>query len=239
MEEYEVVMSRLTEMRSRYDSGFSSSDRLYIENLYPALLGKRVRRTGCGDCYRDAFIEIYTYLKRTGTMPTKPNYILKAGVVIHPRGTNQFYANNNIPDNIAEEHLAQFPEAIEDFKSYPIDYLARVEARKNGEAPSTDDAEALAAALQKEKAVSAEVKKALDDAHTELAAAKEELAQLKEQSASQGGDDDAISSLSMENETLKADLETANNEIAELKKTIEELKAVSTTTKKRAAKSAE
>ena len=171
-------------------------------------------------------------------MPTKPNYILKAGVVIHPRGTNQFYANNNIPDNIAEEHLAQFPEAIEDFKSYPIDYLARVEARKKGEAPSTDDAEALAAALQKEKAESAETKKALDEAQTELAAAKEELAQLKEQTVSQG-DDDAISSLTMENETLKIDLEAANNEIAELKKTIEELKAASTTTKKRSAKSAE
>lgn len=123
-------MSRLTDMRSRFDSGFSSSDRSYIEQLYRSLLNKTVRRSGCADCYRDAFLEIYTYLKRTGKMPTKPNYVLKAGVIVHPNGTNQFYANANIPDEVAEKRLAEYPESISDFLSYPSDYLARVEARK-------------------------------------------------------------------------------------------------------------
>lgn len=57
MEEYEIIMSRLTDMRSRFDSGFSSSDRSYIEQLYRSLLNKTVRRSGCADCYRDAFLE--------------------------------------------------------------------------------------------------------------------------------------------------------------------------------------
>lgn len=230
MTEYEELMSRLTEMRGRYDSGFSSSDRTYIETLYRKLLNKTIRRIGCGDCYRDAFIEIFTYLKKIGTMPTKPNYILKPGVVIHPKGTNQFYANANIPDEIAEKHLAEFPNAIVDFQSYPSDYLARVEARKNGETPAPTDTEALTKAYEEAEKGRKDAETKLFEATEELKAkteeldiAKTELASLKtelEAKASASSDD---GSLSIEVETLKADLEAANNEIAkledELKKT--------------------
>lgn len=241
MTEYEELMNRLTEMRGRYDSGFSSSDRTYIETLYRKLLNKTIRRIGCGDCYRDAFIEIFTYLKKIGTMPTKPNYILKPGVVIHPKGTNQFYANANIPDEIAEKHLAEFPNAIVDFQSYPSDYLARVEARKNGETPAPTDTEALTKAYEEAEKGRKDAETKLFEATEELKAkteeldiAKTELASLKtelEAKASVSSDD---GSLSIEVETLKADLEAANDEIAKL--TDELKKTQSNSSKKQSSK---
>lgn len=237
MTEYEELMNRLTEMRSRYDSGFSSSDRSCITHLYGILLSKTIARVGCRDCYRDAFIEIYTYLKKTGKMPTKPNYILKAGVVIHPKGTNQFYANSNIPDKIAELHLAEYPNAIVDFQSYPSDYLARVEARKNGEEPEVVDTEALQHSYEEAKAKLEQITKDLEAANAEIASLKEELKTQAETTSS--SDDDG--SLSIEVETLKADLEAANAEIASLKEELEKAKSASTATasRKQSAKSAE
>lgn len=246
MEEYDVIMSRLTEMRSRFDSGFSSSDRNYIEQLYRTVLGKVVRRSGCADCYRDAFLETFTYLKRLGTMPTKPNYVLKAGVIVHPTGTNKFYANANIPDEVAEQRLAEYPESISDFLSYPIDWEARVEARKNGEESAPTELEAVQAAYKdavesgnKALAELAAKKEELEGVKAKLVATEDELASVKEQLAAQPAstsDDDG--SLSMEIETLKSDLEAAQGEIASLKQQLEEAKAATSTTKKRASKTA-
>lgn len=209
MEDYGVIMSRLTEMRSRYDNGFSSSDRSYIERLYRMLLDKPIRKTGCADCYRDAYIEVFTYLKRTGKMPTKPNYVLKAGVIVHPNGTNQFYANANIPDEVAEKRLAEYPESISDFLSYPSDYLARVEARKNGEESAPTDLEAMSAAYK-------EAVEERNAATIEIAAKKQEIETLKSD----------LEAANAENAALKKELEEVKA-------------AAGTTTKKRGAKSAE
>lgn len=246
MEDYGVIMGRLSEMRSRYENGFSSSDRSYIERLYRMLLNKPIRKTGCADCYRDAFIEVFTYLKRIGTMPTKPNYILKAGVVVHPNGTNKFYANANIPDEVAEQRLAEYPEAIADFLCYPSDWQARVEARKNGEEMAPTDIEAVQAlyreAVEDGKKTHAELTtkiEELENLKMKLAVTENQLASVKEQLAAQltsTCDDDG--SLSMENETLKADLETAQAEIAALKQQLEDAK-VATTTKRRTPKTTE
>ena len=235
-------MNSLTEMRSRFDDGFSTSDREYIETLYAKLLSKKVRRRGCRDCYRDAYVDIHSYLKKEGKMPKKPNYVLKAGVVIHPQGTNKFYANANIPDEVAEEHLAKFPNAIESFAVYPADYAIRVEERKNGEAHTTEDVEGLANAYQEAKAARKEAENALEATKAELEATKTELEALKANlsgataNAGDGCSDDGA--LAREVETLKADLASAKEENEALKKELEEVKAASTK-KKTTAKAAE
>lgn len=61
-------------------------------------------------------------------MPSKPNYILKAGALIHPAGTSKFYGNPLPSDDIAEEHLSKFPKEIIKFAYYPDDWEERVEA---------------------------------------------------------------------------------------------------------------
>ena len=209
---YEETLNTLEEMRSRFESGFSSSDREIIETLYLQICGKRVRNTGCGDCYRDAYIETRVKLKTLGTMPKNPNYTLKAGAIIHPQGTNKFYSLNNIPDEVAEEWLGKFPSEISKFETYPTDWQSRVEARKEGRvAEPTKD----------------ELKDEVERLNKVIEEKEAEIETLKE-----GADDGTAA---MEIETLKADLEAANEavekgkkeaqeEVSNLNKTIAELK---------------
>lgn len=179
-------------------------------------------------------------------MPTKPNYVLKAGVVVHPNGTNQFYANANIPDEVAEKRLAEYPESISDFLSFPSDWKARAEARKNGEVAAPTDLEAAQKAYKeavesgnKTLAELETKKEELEGVKAKLVATEGELASVKEQLAAQSASaSDEDGSLSMEIETLKADLEAAQTEITSLKQQLEEAKTT-TTTKKRGSKSAE
>lgn len=130
MGSYEETMLQLTDMKSRYDSGFSYSDKQLLESLNRLIFGKGITNTGCNDCYRDAYIIIMNHLKKTKTMPAKPNYVLKAGALIHPAGTSKFYTNALPSDDIAEEHLSKFPADIIKFAHYPADYEQRVEAYK-------------------------------------------------------------------------------------------------------------
>lgn len=224
MASYEETLTILEEMRSRFESGFSSSDRLKIEQLYFDICGKRVRKSGCKDCYRDAYIETRVKLKRLGTMPKKPNYILKAGAIIHPQGTSDFYSLGNIPDEIAEKWLGEYPADINKFETYPADWESRVKARKEGTAvePTTDELKAEIARL------------------TAVNEAKDAEIEALKQNA--GCDDGAAA---MEIETLKADLEAAKQDIdaltAEkivLEAEVSQLKAPQKTTRKKAAEKA-
>lgn len=53
------------------DSGFSDQDKTSISKLYGSVLSKNVVNTRCSDCYRDALIEVYNYLKRERKMTRK------------------------------------------------------------------------------------------------------------------------------------------------------------------------
>ena len=131
MLKYDKTMALLEEMKPHYDDGFTSSERGAIESLYNRVCGKPIRRSGCSDCYRDAYIEVITTLKRLGTMPTTPNYILKAGVVLSDGfGSSNFYTLSNIPEDVAEKHLAQYPNDIDLFERTPSDWEERVNKKK-------------------------------------------------------------------------------------------------------------
>ncbi len=129
MRSYEDTMLQMSEMKSRFQSGFSSSDRLLLDSLHRLLFGKEITNTGCSDCYRDAYVIIYNHLKKSKTMPEKPNYVLKAGALIHPAGTSNFYVNP-IPDEVAEEHLSKYPSEVNKFAHLPADWEDRVTAFK-------------------------------------------------------------------------------------------------------------
>lgn len=130
MLEFDKTMALLEEMRPHYDDGFTSSERSAIETLYNRVCGKPIRRSGCSDCYRDAYIEVVTTLKRLGTMPTTPNYVLKAGAVLHEFGSSDFYTLGNCPDEFAEKWLARFPKDEVLFEKMPFDWKERVEKVK-------------------------------------------------------------------------------------------------------------
>lgn len=130
MLEYSKTMTLLDEMKPHYDDGFTSSERGVIENLYNKVCGKPIRRSGCSDCYRDAYIEIVTTLKKIGKMPTIPNYVLKAGALLHEFGSSDFYTLNNCPDEFAEKWLATHPADIVLFERTPSDWEEKVKQKK-------------------------------------------------------------------------------------------------------------
>lgn len=121
---FEDIMSELADMKSHFDSGFSSSERTRIEYLYYNILGKRIVNLTCGDCYRDAFLETYNYLSMTKQLPVR-NYKLKNGEYLHKFGSSEYYFNP-IDDTVAETFLKENPELIELFSEFPEDWNLRI-----------------------------------------------------------------------------------------------------------------
>lgn len=99
-----------------------------IERLYFEVLDKKFIPTTCGDCYRDAAIEMMCYLKKYGKMKEKRLYGLKAGIVLQEEfGKAKFITNANITDEFAEKYLAKNPQNINYFSKYPENWKARIE----------------------------------------------------------------------------------------------------------------
>ena len=182
-------------MKSRFDSGFSSTDRAFIDRLHIFLFAKRVHNTGCSDCWRDAYIEVVAKLKKDQRMPQEPNYILKNGAVLHPYGTSKFYTNPLPSDDVAEEYLSKFPQSINLFAKFPYDWEKRVAKylkRLNGEGEEdepeqentelttlrNDNAE-LQKVLSEAKAEAENLRGQVETLNSELSAAKEEVNSLK------------------------------------------------------------
>lgn len=139
----EEVVNRMQELGSK--ASLSSSEKMEIERWYYEALGKTFHKTSCGDCYRDAAIEIYLYLKRNGKMKEKSNYALKNGILLQPEfGKSSFYTNANLTDEVAEKYLAKHPKDINMFSVYPNDWEERVKERMT---PASDFNEKLVVEL--------------------------------------------------------------------------------------------
>ena len=122
---YEEALLIVNDLRSRFDSGFSISDKGKIEDLYREVLRKEFKRTNCQDCYRDALIEVCNYLKTEKKMKKMCLYVLLAGVVIQDFANGKVYTNANLTDEVAEGYLKRFPKQIKMFQSYPEDWETR------------------------------------------------------------------------------------------------------------------
>lgn len=130
--DYEEVMTTLQSMKSRFNDGFSTLDRSYLDRLHYDIFGKDITNRGCSDCYRDAFILIINYLKKNKAMPQKCNYRLKPGAVIQFFGKSAIYSNPNLTDEIAEKYLSLNSDNKRMFSDLPSDWEARVASRKAG-----------------------------------------------------------------------------------------------------------
>lgn len=126
---YERTIERLEEMRSRYNDGFSPSDRTYLEALNFRLFNKPITLTGCSDCYRDAYVLIFNKLKKDKKMPAEANYILKSGALLHEFGTSEYYSHR-VSDEVAEYFLKKDPENIRLFGKFPPDWKERINKSK-------------------------------------------------------------------------------------------------------------
>lgn len=115
------------ELRTRFDVGFSASDKESITELYREVLRKELKRTNCNDCYRDALIEVYNFLKTEKKMKEKCAYSLLAGAIIQDFENGKVYTNANLTDGIAENYLKRFPKQIQMFARFPEDWEERIE----------------------------------------------------------------------------------------------------------------
>lgn len=181
-------MERLSEMRGRFDEGFSSSDRLFLQEASIAVLGKPVRNTSCKDCYRDAYLEIMYKLKKLGTMPKEKKFYLRAGVLLHYAGG--MYVNENLTDEIAMDAINDNRARLELFQKTPDnleEVLAARKAVKEQEQPADTSKEELEKQLAGLKAVNAEqaeklegAQKTFDEQNEHIAALEAELKDTKE-----------------------------------------------------------
>lgn len=104
----------------------TANDKDEIESLYTQVLDKKFVRTSCNDCYHDAIIEMICYIKRHGKMKDKCAYKLKNGVLLQMEfGSSNFYVNETLTDEIAEQYLAKYPDNILFFAEYPEDWEER------------------------------------------------------------------------------------------------------------------
>lgn len=132
MNELQELRVRFDAMRANFDTGFTGKEREEIARQSVRLLNKPVRKTGCRDCYRDAYIEIVKKLGELVEMPRLPDYILKAGAVYSVPCGNKVYAGANIPSEVAEKWLKINPSAIRFFQRYPKDWQERIQDNANG-----------------------------------------------------------------------------------------------------------
>ena len=225
-------MSTLENMRSRYNSGFSTLDRAYLDKLHYELFGKGISNKGCSDCYRDAFILSVTYLNKYKAMPQKSIYRLKPGAVIQFFGKSTVYTNPNLTDEVAERYLALNSENKRMFSDLPSDWETRVAARKSGVSESngnTVDSDVLSALTDKLTITEnelAESQKANKELSEENKLLKAQLVERGE-SRDQEGDSDSIqeiANLTLELETLRAEYETRGTELETLKDEVSKLK---------------
>lgn len=111
-------------------TSLSSSNKADIEVMYREVLGRNFVKTSCGNCYHDAVIEMYSYLKKYGRMKEKSNYALKNGVLLQSDfGSGEMYTNENLTDEAAEKYLAKHPKGIIMFALMPPDWEDRVGKR--------------------------------------------------------------------------------------------------------------
>lgn len=123
--EYQEALNMADDLKTRFDAGFSISDKESITELYSAVLRKELKRTNCNDCYRDALIEVYNYLRMEKKMKEKCAYSLLSGVIIQDFENGKVYTNANLTDEVAESYLKRFPKQIQMFAKFPENWEER------------------------------------------------------------------------------------------------------------------
>jgi hypothetical protein len=122
------------ELRGRFDAPFNQADKDAIERTYKAVIGRTFVQTSCQQCYHDAVLEIYHYIKKYGKMAEVKKYNLKAGAIINCPNFQEgkVFSNENLTDEIAAEYLKEYPDQVGLFETY--------KTPEDGETPEDGDA---------------------------------------------------------------------------------------------------
>ena len=110
---YEEATESVAKLREHFERAFTSEEKDEIRALYGEVLGKEFKPTTCQQCYHDALIEIYLYLKREKRMAQRSKYRMRAGFIISCPNFHggKIYNNSNLTDEVAKEYLERYPKA--------------------------------------------------------------------------------------------------------------------------------
>lgn len=118
---YKEAKANILQLKERFDEPFGEKDKHMIAELYYEVLRKEFMPTTCQQCYHDALIELYIYIKNNKRMKEKCNYRLRAGYIIScPDFYNgKIFTNENLTDKVAKEYLERYPSQEEYFSEIP------------------------------------------------------------------------------------------------------------------------
>lgn len=118
---YEEATQETERLRASFDRSFTDTEKRRIALLYREVTGKDFQQTTCQQCYHDALIEVYLYLKNNKTMAKKCNYRLRAGFIISCPDfkSGKIYTNDNLTDAVAKEYLQKYPKQEKMFQQLP------------------------------------------------------------------------------------------------------------------------
>lgn len=142
----------LADLNRGYNSPYSTSEQAVVEKLYHEVLGRPIRRCRCPDKWRDAVLEIYSYIKKHGKMKEKSNYKLRAGVILQIAGSSEIYTNDNLTDEVAASFLKEHPNAAGRFEVIPSAKREASASKTGGRSSELEAANARITVLESEKA---------------------------------------------------------------------------------------
>ena len=118
---YTEATEEAERLRQAYDRSYTEKEKRMVARLYMEVLGKEFRPTSCQQCYHDALIEVYLYLKNNKTMAKKCNYRLRAGFIISCPDfkSGKIFTNANLTDAVAKEYLQKYPKQEKMFQKLP------------------------------------------------------------------------------------------------------------------------
>lgn len=118
---YEEATREIERLREAYDRSYTDTEKRRIALLYREVTGKDFQQTTCQQCYHDAVIEVYLFLKNNKTMAKKCNYRLRAGFIISCPDFQggKIYTNDNLTDAVAKAYLDKYPKQEKMFQKLP------------------------------------------------------------------------------------------------------------------------
>ena len=118
---YTEATEEAERLRQAYERCYTEREKGMVARLYMEVLGKEFRPTSCQQCYHDALIEVYLYLKNNKTMAKKCNYRLRAGFIISCPDFKggKIFTNDNLTDAVAKEYLQKYPKQEKMFQKLP------------------------------------------------------------------------------------------------------------------------
>lgn len=115
--EFENNLNRLV---TNIGIGFSNEDKIFIEKAYRMALNKFFVRTSCGQCYKDALIEIYTEYRKNKTLNMENSkFRLRNGALLQSNILPEVVSFKNLTDELAVKFLYHHPELKEYFAEIP------------------------------------------------------------------------------------------------------------------------